>query len=125
MTYGSGEEPKQRLVARLYEAVQEDLAALPQGRAALRLSGGYDSRALPGLLHSSGRDFFCVSYSFGENPSPHSEAAVARHAASELGVPYRFYRAELSDPSRLFGDIQKAVAATGGRAMSLSHRTPF
>jgi hypothetical protein len=116
MAYESTEEPRQRLAARLYEAVQDDLAALPRGRAALTLSGGYDSRALLGLLHSSGRDFFCVSYSFGENPSPHSEAAVAKHAANKLGVPYRFYQAELDDPPRLFGDIQKAIAATGGES---------
>ena len=116
MAYEPTEEPKQRLTARLYEAVQNDLAALPRGRAALTLSGGYDSRALLGLLHSSGRDFFCVSYSFGENPSPHSQAAVAKHVANKLGVPYRFYQAELDDPSRLFYDIQKAIAATGGES---------
>lgn len=116
MVYNPADEPKPTLTARLHEAVQNDLAALPQGRAALTLSGGYDSRALLGLLHSSRRDFFCVSYSFGENLTPNSEAAIAKHFANKLGVPHHIYKTELHDSSRLIGDIQRAIAATGGES---------
>jgi hypothetical protein len=125
MVYNPADEPKQTLSARLYEAVQNDLTTLPQGRAALTLSGGYDSRALLGLLHSSRRDFFCVSYSFGENLSPNSDAVIAKHFADKLGVPHHLYKAELYDPSRLIGDIQRAIAATGGESDAVVAQDAF
>ena len=80
------------LERQLWSLIQRSVAEHTTGRhVVLPLSGGYDSAAMLGILHGSGRKPTTFSYVYGD-PEPRSDAAVARRHAALVGVEHRIHR---------------------------------
>lgn len=107
---------KADLKRRLYEALRRDIELMPKGKAILTLSGGYDSRAILGLMKETGLDFRTVSYTFGLPYSDDSDAGVGRYFAEKSGVPFQFHQADISNGERVIADIEACIEATGGES---------
>lgn len=101
---------------KLRAAISADMDALGEGKGLLTLSGGYDSRALLGLMHQAGRDFETISYSFGDEFAQGYDLEVGTHFANKLGVKHHIYHADITDTDRVIRDFEACVRITGGEA---------
>jgi hypothetical protein len=125
MTYKPCYKSLDEVKSELFSAIVEDFKCLPQGRAILSLSGGFDSRGLLGLLNRySNSDFGTISYSFGENFGK-SDSEVGEYYATKLQVPHNFYKASLANIVRLIEDIENATIATGGETDLVAAQDSF
>jgi hypothetical protein len=99
----------------LTDAIKRDIEQLPTGKAALTLSGGYDSRALLGFLAESDREFDVISYNFGDEYSEDFDADVAKAYASKAGEEIEIIDADW-EPEGLIENIDYGIQVTGGES---------
>lgn len=114
MHYETGKENERDLEEQLFDEIKNDIKLLPSGKNVLALSGGYDSRFLMELLTSQGISLEVVSFSFGEDYSDDSDWGLAKYYAERAGLPFNFYKADLSDSSKIINNFKKAILASGG-----------
>jgi hypothetical protein len=101
---------------QLNEAIDKDIDLLPRKKAILTLSGGYDSRALLGLLHEADFDFECVSYNFGDDFDTSSDYSVGQYYASKLGIKHHHYNAIINNGTEVASRIKQCIKKTGGES---------
>ncbi|HPS36790.1 MAG TPA: hypothetical protein PLL75_03575 [Candidatus Omnitrophota bacterium] len=123
--FEGAKQTERALIDELFDAVQQDSALLPEGKAVLTLSGGYDSRALLGLLKLSGKQFETISYTFGTSVYKGADADVGGYYAKKAGVPHRFYQSRIDAPERVIEDIKRAVRSSGGDNHLVSMQDAF
>ena len=114
MRFEGTRQAERALVDELFDAVKQDTALLPEGKAVLTLSGGYDSRALLGLLKLSGKPFETISYTFGTSVYAGADADVGGYYAKKAGASHRLFQSRIDDPERVITDIKRVVRASGG-----------
>jgi hypothetical protein len=98
----------------LIEAIAVDSRSIPEGRAILSLSGGYDSRALLGIMHRAGRDFEAVSFNFGDEFDAEWDNSVGAYFARKLGVRHTMHVVPPPAADLIISQLSAAVDATGG-----------
>jgi len=114
MTFKPNQKTEQSLISELSKAIQKDISDLPQGKKILTLSGGYDSRALLGLLKDADSKLNTISYSFGLKANKGMDMDVGEYYADKTGVSHSYYHSEIDDSSHLISNINHAILATGG-----------
>ena len=116
MTFARKSARKSQLIDGLSSALDDDIARLPAGKAIITLSGGYDSRALLGLMKSADRDFETLSYNFGLPFTENSDAGVGKYFASKTGAVHHFHQADLTKAEILIRNIEDSICASGGES---------
>ena len=116
MTFPRRSPGKIELMEGLSREIETDIRRLPPGKAILTLSGGYDSRALLGLMNKNGRMFESISYTFGIPYSDDSDAGVGRYFAHKSGIVHHFHQADLRSAETVIGNLQGCITASGGES---------
>lgn len=116
MTFSRRSAGKLELMEGLNKTVETDIKHLPPGKAILTLSGGYDSRALLGLMKKNGRMFDSISYTFGLPYSDDSDAGVGRYFAHKSGIVHHFHQADLRTAETVIDNLQGCITASGGES---------
>ena len=114
MTFQPVNQSRKVFIEDLAQAIEADMKTIPGGKSILTLSGGYDSRGLLGLMKKRDADFDTVSYTYGLDFSPDSDAGVGKYFADKLNVNHIFHKSELTEPDVILNNLRNAVIATGG-----------
>ena len=118
-------KPAADRVAELQAAIDQDCQAIPPGKAILTLSGGYDSRALLGMLKREGRDFETVSYSLSDEYDRDFDETVGSYFAGKLGVRHTCYVVAPPSVDSICEQMWLAIAATGGECDNVVTQDAF
>ncbi len=90
---GSPNIPEQRYQEELESLIVDSIKRrlVVTSEPAISLSGGYDSRAILGILHNilKASNISCFSYALTKNPIPDSDADLARKMAGLCGYPHQ------------------------------------
>lgn len=113
MQYNASSADKKELINDLILSINKDYKKIPDGKAVLTLSGGYDSRALLGLALKHNTNTEILSYTFGENFENNSDAGVAKYFADKMGLKFNFFQANLDNVLDNFYDC---IIATSGES---------
>lgn len=125
MIYRPSKESFDTIQLEMFDAIIKDFKQLPQGKAILTLSGGFDSRGLLGLLNKDpNRNFDTISYSFGEDFGK-SDYEVGKYYATKVAVSHNYYKASLTNIVGLIEDIENTILATGGESDTVIAQDSF
>lgn len=103
--------PKENRKSLLIESLKNDFSRVPEGYGIITLSGGLDSRGLLGMAGLLNKKVDSISYTFGTDLLPHSDAYLAREIARISSVDHKLY---ISKGDHFVNSLYDVIRATGG-----------